>query len=547
MQPEQESAGENSPIYLPISAVAEVLYCPRNFYYRMVEGADDSNAHLLEGRLQEERRNERERLMRENSLQIRSVTVSSERLHLLGVIDALEEQGDLYPVEYKKGVRRDNLNDDVQLCAQAMALEEHLERDLPRGFIYYAGSHARREVLFTADLRALVENTVHRAMGILESDEIPLPLADNRCHGCALEPRCLPEEIKYLRGEGQRPTRPVPGLNPGRVLYVDQPGAYVRRKGHRLLVTMEKETLMDMPLCNVDQVVLVGGVSVSTPVIKLLLENGTPVAFLSTGGSFRGVLEPALNRNSTLRLAQYGAYFDDRFRLVLAREFVRGKLTNMRITLMRHNRELHDPEISLAVRRMAGYIPAAGEATELASLLGLEGTGSREYFRVFGRLIRRELPFAFAGRNRRPPRDPVNAMLGYCYSLLTKDMRSATALVGFDPYLGFFYEAKYGRPALALDLMEEFRPIVADSVVLAAINRGTVTESDFEQRLGGCYLNETGRAKLYRAYEERRQQQITHPVFGYRLPYRRVFESQARFLAKVLQKELDLYIPFVVK
>ncbi|OAT80403.1 CRISPR-associated endonuclease Cas4/Cas1 [Desulfotomaculum copahuensis] len=547
MQAEQEAAGENSPIYLPVSAVAEILYCPRNFYYRMVEGADDSNAHLLEGRLQEDRRNERERLVRETSLQIRSVTVSSERLHLLGVIDALEERGELYPVEYKKGVRRDNLNDDVQLCAQAMALEEHLGRELPRGFIYYAGSHARREVHFTADLRALVENTVHRAMAILEAGEIPLPLGDNRCHGCALEPRCLPEETKYLRGEGQRPSRPLPGLNPGRVLYVDQPGAYVRRKGQRLLVTMEKETMMDMPLCNIDQVVLVGGVNISTPVIKLLLENGTPVSFLSTGGSFRGVLEPALNRNSTLRLAQYGAYFDGRVRLMLARQFVRGKLTNMRVALMRHNRELHDPEISLAVRRMAGYIAAAGEATELSSLLGLEGIGSREYFRVFGRLIRRELPFVFEGRNRRPPRDPVNAMLGYCYSLLTRDMRSAAALVGFDPYLGFFHEAKYGRPALALDLMEEFRPIVADSVVLAAINRGTVTESDFEQRLGGCYLNDAGRAKIYRAYEEKRQQQITHPVFGYRLPYRRVFELQARFLAKVLQKELDGYIPFVVK
>ncbi|WP_341473839.1 CRISPR-associated endonuclease Cas4g/Cas1g [Desulfofundulus thermobenzoicus] len=545
---ENSGPGRESPVqYLPISAVAEILYCPRNFYYRLVEGAEDSNAHLLEGHLQEERRNERERLVREKALQLRSVMVSSERLQLLGVVDVLEERGEPYPVEYKKGMRRENLNDDVQLCAQAMALEEHLGRDLIRGYIYYAGSHARREVYFTEELRALVESTVRRARAILESGAIPPPLADNRCRGCALQSRCLPEEIKYLKGESPGPVRPVPGLNPGRVLYVDQQGACIRRKGQRLLVTMEKETLADIPLCNVDQVVLVGGVNISTPVIKLLLESGTPVSFLSTGGAFRGVLEPSLNRNCILRLAQYGAYFDPVNRLNLAREFVRGKLANMRTMLLRYNRELHDTEIDAAVRRMARYITAAAGAGEPSLLLGLEGMGSREYFRVFGRLIRREMPFMFEGRNRRPPRDPVNAMLGYCYSMLMKDLRSAVALVGFDPYLGFFHEAKYGRPALALDLMEEFRPIVADSVVLTAINKGMISETDFEYRLGGCFLNDTGRKKIYRAYEERRQQQITHPLFGYRLPYRRVFELQARFLGKVLQKELDRYIPFTVR
>lgn len=540
-----QSDGERP--YIPISALAEVLYCPRNFYYRLVEGAEDSNAHLLEGRLQEESRNERVRLARESSLQIRSVMVSSERLRLLGVVDVLEERGDLYPVEYKKGVRRDNLNDDVQLCAQAVALEEHLGATLDRGYIYYAASHARREVLFTDDLRTLVENTVQRAVAILEAGEIPPPLADNRCRGCALEARCLPDEVKFLQDGGRRPSRPVPGANPGRVLYVDQPGAWVRKKGRRLMVIREGETLTDIPLCNIDQLVLVGGVNISTPVIKMLLEHGTPVSFLSSGGSFRGFLEPVMNRNCTLRLAQYSTYFDHEVRLRLAREFVRGKLSNMRIVLLRHNRELHDDEISLAARRIGGYIKAIAEASDATALLGLEGAGSREYFRLFGRLIRREVNFSFDGRNRRPPRDPVNAMLGFCYALLARDLRSATALVGFDPYLGFFHEAKYGRPALALDLMEEFRPIVADAVVLAAINRGVVTEKDFEQRLGGCFLNDTGRAKIYRAYEEKIQQQITHPVFRYRLPYRRVFELQARFLAKVLQKELDAYISFIVR
>nr|WP_238480806.1 CRISPR-associated endonuclease Cas1 [Desulforadius tongensis] len=534
---------------MPVSALAEILYCPRNFYYRVMEAAEDSNAHVLEGRLQEERRSSRERVIRENSLQVRSIMLASEKLGLIGVVDAVEERktGVLYPVEYKKGKMGDNINDDVQLCAQAMLLEEKLGAGIERGFVYYAGSHARREVYLSSDLRELVVQTIDRARGMIETGEIPPPLGDNRCRGCALEERCLPDETRYLKGTGLRPKRPVPGANLGRVLYVDDPGAYVRKKGNRLVVSRQDETICDMPLCNVDQVVLVGGVNLSTPAARKLLEHGTGVSFISTRGKFQGALVPGLTRNSILRLAQYRLYFEEAKSIALSRAFVRGKLGNMRTMLLRYNRDLKDPAIENAVRRIAVIIKDVKSVRDKERLLGLEGAGSREYFKVLGRLIKHDITFDFTKRSRRPPQDPVNAMLSFGYTLLVKDCLTAAYVAGFDPYIGFFHRPLYGRPALALDIMEEFRPVVVDSVVLGLLNRGMMEEGNFEYNMGGCFLNRLGREKFYRAYEERRRQKITHPLFKYQLPYMRVFEMQARFLAKVIMGELDEYIPFVIR
>ncbi len=542
-----EAKPRSEPVYLPISSVAEILYCPRNFYYRVMEGAGDSNAHVLEGKLQEEKRERRGTVIRAEGVQVRSVSVSSETLGLIGVVDCLEERDAWYPVEYKKGALKDSLNDDVQLCAQAMVLEEKLGRDIEKGYIYYVASRTRREVHFHSDLRALVENTIKRALHIMESGDIPSPVADSRCCGCALEPRCLPFETSYLTASGEKPARPVPGVNLGRVLYVDEQGAKIKKTGQRLLVKKEEQVLQDIPLCNIDQVVLVGGVNLTTPAIKMLLDQGIPVAYLTTGGKYRGLVEPSFTRNGLLRLAQFSAYFQDDLRLGLARRFVTGKLANMRILLMRHNRRVKSEKMDKAARNISGAIAAAARAQDSDTLLGVEGMASRQYFSVFSLLIKPGMYFEFSGRNRRPPRDPVNALLSYAYTLLLKDIQSAVQVAGFDPYVGYLHHPVYGRPALALDLMEEFRPIVADSSVLSAINRGVVGEEDFAYQLGGCFLNPAGRKKFYKCYQERLRSEISHPVFNYKLPYLRVFELQARFLGKVLQKELKEYIPFVVR
>ena len=543
-----EEVGSEAQQQLPVSAVSEILYCPRNFYYRVVEGAKEFNAHLLLGRLQEESRNERAAISREDYRQDRSVMVASERLGLIGVLDAVEEGEEIYPVEYKKGALKESLNDDVQVCAQAMLLEEKLGRDIPRGYVYYCQSRTRREVVFDQALRDLVENTVKRAYEILRSGEIPQPVADARCDGCSLASRCMPFEVKYLTGaEEKAPTRPLPSLNLGRVLYVDEPGAYVRKKGERVQVTRDKEVLADMPLCNLEQLVLAGTVNISSQAIKLFLDRGTEVHFVSRVGKYYGSLQPALTKNSVLRIAQHKAYQDMELRLKYARLFVQGKLSNMRTMLLRYNREMKEEQLDEAVLRIKALIKKISTVTSLNSLMGIEGAASREYFSVFKYLLKEHIPFEFQYRSRRPPGDPVNALLSLAYTLLTKDMVAAVSVVGYDPYIGFLHRSDYGRPALALDLIEEFRSIIADSVVLTVLNKGVLSVEDFEDRMGSCFLNDVGRKKFYRAYEERRHEMITHPLFGYRVPYLRIYELQARFLAKVLQGELAEYKPFMVR
>lgn len=543
---EKQAINSERP-YLPISAVAEIMYCPRNFYYRVVEGAEESNCHLLEGRLQEEKRNERPSISREKYHQDRSVHVFSDRLGINGVIDVVEQGDEIYPVEYKKGLLKENLNDDVQVCAQAMALEEILDRQINQGYIYYVQSNARREVLFDESLRLMVENTVTSGWDIIKSGEVPPPLSDKRCVGCALMNRCLPFEISRITGSKSTVTRPQPGINLGRVLYVDDQGASLNKKGERILVTRDDVKLKDIPLCNLDQVVLVGTVQISSQLIKLFLERGTEVHFISMHGRYYGCLQPSLSKNSVLRISQHKQFQNEGIRLPYAREFVKGKLSNMRIVILRHNRLLNLANLSAAASKIKAIINKIDGAESINSLMGLEGIGSREYFNVFGNLIKEKLPYNFHGRSRRPPGDPVNALLSFSYSLLLKDVVTSIQVVGFDPYIGFLHRSDFGRPALALDIMEEFRPVMADGVVLTLINKGMVTQSDFEYRFGGCFLNESGRKKLYRVYEERRREVVTHPVFGYRLPLLRIIELQVRFLAKVLMGELEKYKAYLTR
>lgn len=533
--------------YLPISSLAEIVYCPCRFYYRVVEAADETNEHVLEGKLQEEQRNERLNVNREHVSQTRAVRVASDRLGLSGIIDAIETGSSLYPVEYKKGPLSENLNDDVQVCAQAMVLEEATGQSIEVAYVHYVESACRREVRLDEALRDLVLKTIGEARSIMASGEIPPPLNDNRCNGCALVPRCLPAEVGYLKYQRRPPASPVPAVNLGRVLYVDEPGAYVRKRGERVVVTKDDEVIREIPACNLDQVVLVGNVNMSTPMIQLMMDRNLEVAYLSGSGTYAGSYLPGYTKNSVVRIAQYRTHLDTNQRLHLATRFVWGKLANMRTILVRNNRDRGDLEVARAAERLGRMVHKAREARDLASLLGIEGSGSREYFQVFGKLLKPGTSFSFERRTRRPPADPVNSMLGFGYSLLAKDMVAAVSVAGMDPYVGFYHEAKYGRPALALDLMEEFRSIIVDSAVITLVNRGMIDQDDFEERLGGCFLNKSGRRKFFQAYEGRRGEEVTHPLFGYRLPYRRNFELQARLLAKVLSGELPEYFPMRVR
>ena len=351
-------------------------------------------------------------------------------------------------------------------------------------------------------------------------------------------------------------------------LYVTEPRSLVRKDGDTLLVDIpaDKDKGTDkrsvrVPLVKVDQMVVYGDSTVTSPALAALLDQRVEVCFLSAYGQFRGRLAPAGAKNSLIRLAQFRAHEDAARSLKLARGFVAGKLSNMRTLLLRSNRKLDDQAIAQAAESLKGIVgqvealesdgspppdpehPQAG--TAWGTLQGYEGAGSARYFGVFGKLLKE--PMGFDGRNRRPPRDPINALLSYGYVLLMHQCSAAAQLVGFDPYIGYLHGSQYGKPALALDLMEEFRPVVADSVALTLINTRALQASDFVQELGAYRLTDAGRRTFLTRFEERLNTDIEHPIFGYKASYRRCLELQARLLGKALAGEIDGYPPFMVR
>ncbi len=534
-------------VYLPISQVAEVAYCPRNFYYRAVEKVDLTDARMAQGSIAERKRDTRATIMRQGKLQVRSVTVSSETLGVIGVIDVLEEGEFPCPVEYKTGSADEGLYERVQLCLQAMCLEETLGRVIPYGYLYYAGSRRRVCVDFDHILREKTLECVSEARRLLDSPMRPEPVNDWRCPGCSLLPICMPSEDRFLDGAGPKPRKPLPSLGIERVLYVDEQGAYLRKDGSRLAVTKDGQSLASIPLAHVDQLVLAGNVNLSTPLLKHLLRYDVEVVLLNAYGKYEGRFTPELSKNSVLRLRQYERSRDELFRVQVAKGMVAGKIHNMRAFLMRGNRSRGSAELETSIQRLTALVPSVERAVNLETLLGLEGAASHAYFQGFAALLGKDVAFDFQKRTRRPPKDPVNALLSLGYTLLCTDCITAAQVAGLDPYVGFYHIPIHGRPALALDLMEEFRVVVVDSVVLALINKGSIRPDDFEEKYGGWFLTERGREKFYAAYGQRKNTEVTHPIFDYTLPYRRVLELQARLLSKVVMDDIPAYQAFVTR
>jgi CRISPR-associated protein Cas1 len=331
-------------------------------------------------------------------------------------------------------------------------------------------------------------------------------------------------------------------------LYITQDDSYLGKTDERLTVRANKQMLLDVPLIKVDGVVVFGRSTVSPAVVIELLERNIALSFLTHTGRYLGRLEPELTKNIFVRAAQWKAIAPSEPALHLVRGFIRGKLKNYRNALLRGLREF--PELSLqpALTRLEQAIAPIDTTHTIDSLRGLEGSGSAAYFGSFDALIRAE-GFQFTHRNRRPPTDPVNALLSLGYALLRHDVQSAVNLVGFDPYLGYLHTQRYGRPSLALDLMEEFRPIVVDAVVLSAINRRVLSPENFETEplSHAVSLTSEGLRSFLRLYEQKKQSKFKHPVLQTQCTYQEAFEIQARLLAKYLMGETEKYPPLVLK
>ncbi len=562
------------PDTVPARMVNEFAYCPRLAYLEWVQGDFEDNADTADGRYQhrvvdgEGGRLPEAEAWEGERLHARSVWLSAESEQLTARMDLIEGEGlDVTPVDYKRGAAPDLPEgawepDRVQLCAQGLIQRANGYR-CQGGVIYYSESKTRVAVMFDEALSARTRELVQGLRTLGASGRIPPPLADSpKCPRCSLAGICLPDETRLLTRSGaaagagedeDRVRRLVPARDDALPMYVQEQGARVSKSGESLEAWLKDKRLGESRLFETSQVALFGSVQITTQALSEALERGIPVLFFSMGGWFKGLAQGMAHKNVELRLAQYRAALDPAASLKFAAVWVAAKIRNGRTLLMR-NHPNPAQDIIDSLNRLARE---AGQVTSLASLLGVEALAAKQYFSLFNGMLKSKADperagadgwaFDFNGRNRRPPRDPINALLSYGYALLAKELTVTTLAVGFDPFLGFYHQPRYGRPSLALDLMEEFRPLIADSLALNVVNNGMLTPADFIRRGPACMLTPEGRKKYLRAYEARLDTLITHPIFGYRISYRRVLEVQARLLGRALAGEIPEYPAFVTR
>ncbi len=537
----------------------------------------------------------------------RSLTLSSESLKINAKMDLVEEEeGRLTPVDYKhsRPYRLDAPrksyeateddeeepepgneseekekwvvwpNDAVQVCAQGLVLREN-GYDCQGGYVYYQASKQKIPVAFTDELILETRNVIENSRKIAILDVIPPPLVDNpKCLRCSLLPICMPEETGLLREKqpDQEPQTEIRRIIAARsdegVLYVNTQGARINKSGSVLCIKLGTGILAETPLSVLRQISLFGNVQMTVQALHEILGLGIPVCHFSIRGWFYGISQGLPLKNVDLRRKQFNSFDDPATVLALSRKVIQAKILNQRTFLMRNSNGV-DEAVFQDMKDLAGK---ASDSASLESLLGFEGSAARKYFNCFKNTIkvdvrtgapgetpdgqeRLPLPdfwegkniFDFENRNRRPPKDPINSLLSLAYSMLVKDMTVACYAVGLDPMFGFFHQPKFGRPALALDLMEEFRPLIADSVVLGLVNNRMLNSSHFLWGKSGCVLTDKGRAVFFEAYEKRKNSLVTHPLFGYRISYGRLLEVQARLLAKHLQGEVPDYVGFTTR
>lgn len=547
---------------IPISYLNAYVYCPRRFYLEFVRGMFEDNLHTEEGRSRHEivdaRGKEGRAVKKEEYIHRRSVMWKSDRLGITGRLDLLEEDGsgEVYPVEYKKGYkprgREPWLNDRVQLCAQGLLMEENGLPYPGKGYLYYIASKARVEVPFDASLRNETLKIIEAGLALACKEELPPPISNrNQCFACSLYPICLPEEEEVIRGRKVNAKCILPRRLEDQVLYVDKLGAYLSLSDRQIVVKAPGgEVLGEVSLEHLQEVVLCGPVQMSTQLLHSCLYNQIPVHYVSLRGHYIGVASPSLHRHGLLRESQWRAHFSPAFSLKIAQNIVQAKLASSRTLLMRYLRDQKkEPEDSQLIDQLKRLIRQTETTLDLDSLRGFEGMGGKLYFQQFQRFIKpvqQEL-FAFDGRVKRPPNNPVNALLSFGYSLLAKDCVGAALRVGLDPYCGYYHIMKYGRPSLALDIMEYFRQPIVDSMVITAINNGVFSAKDFLIYQGTCYLNERGRKKFIGQYEMRKKDHVTHPLFQYRMSYERTIELQYRILGKYLLGDIEEYTGFRIR
>lgn len=549
---------------MPVRRLQNYAYCPRLFYYQWVENLFEENADTAEGSAVHRQTDKPSALPEDpkelelpEGARLRSLQIESETLGLVGKIDVCEGTGDgIEVIDHKKGSARRGENgervakeyDAVQVAAYALLLREQ-GQTVRAASIYYASDRRRVPVLLTEELLVSVLRMRDEARAVAASAKCPPPLRDDpRCLYCSAYPICLPNESAFWAApsgkapELKEPPRP-PG-DDGELLVVQKAGRTVGQRGGEFVVSEKGKDLQKFPRNQVRAIYLYGAVQLTAQATQRCLEDGVDVAYFSPAGRFLGLLRGLPASGVDARLGQYRMFGERGIRLKIAREVIRAKIHNQRVMLMRNG---DAPDLTL--RRLADLRELTEKAGDLDTLRGVEGTAAALYFEHFATMFsaRAGIDFSFTERNRRPPRDPLNALLSLGYSILSKELTGVCHAVGLDPFLGFYHQPRYGRPALALDLMEEFRPLIADSVALSLLNRGELTINHFSTSASGCFLREEGRKVFWEAWFRRLDEEVTHPQFRYAMSYRRMLEVQARQLWRYVRGEAECYFGFTTR
>lgn len=546
---------------IPVRRIHNYAYCPRLFYYQWVENLFVENADTVAGKSVHRNTDKPSKWKEEVDLSerasLRSLHLSSKTLGITGVIDLIDEdEGGHEIVDYKKGAagktpegeRCVKENDALQLAAYALLMQEH-NMHPTRASVYYAAEKLRVYVEIDQALYEKCSQTILEARNVAESGKCPDPLVDDpRCLYCSAYCICLPNESHFWKGnevaDFKEKTPPRPPGDEGEVIIVQEPRAYVGKKAGEITVSLNKQVITKHPVEQVQSVYLFGAVQVSTQALHTMLEHDIPVAYFSPAGRYIGSTTGLPSSGIDARIGQAKAMGDSILRVRIARRMIRAKIHNQRVLLMRNGK----PEATV-LKQLAKLRDATDEVTNLDSLRGLEGAAAALYFQNFHTMLKGTAfeEFDFNGRNRRPPRDPVNALLSQAYSILAKELTGMCHAVGLDPYIGIFHQPRYGRPALALDLMEEFRPLIADSVVISLLNRRELEISDFVNTAKGTFMNNEGRRQFWRAWFRRMDTDVKHPEFGYKMSYRRMLDVQARQFWRLMRGEAKDYHGFITR
>ena len=560
----------------PARTVAEYAYCPRLFYYMEVEGVFLPSVDTEKGQAVHRRVNKPTAELQEHSDElegsdrpkiVRSLVLTSDKLGLTATLDLAELSGNVaIPVEYRKGAPKrtpiaakpDEFEEEdegslavpepwptdrVQVGLQAILLEE-AGYEVKEAILYYASEKLRLTIAVDAALKSEALTTLEAAKACARGSR-PLPLVnDPRCIRCSLQPICLPDEVNCERSESNghhiSPRKIWPPRDEGIQIIAQQNGTRVGVKGMALTINDgngSKAGRKEVPLASVDSLSLLGSVQISTQAMKVLADQGIPVALLSAAGRLVAMVDPLDSVSAVIRRKQVLTFESSSKCLELARALVTAKIANQRKLLVRN----HPALPAEASAGMASQFAQASKAECLESLRGHEGQAAAIYFENFSALLNGApgIEFDANGRKRRPPPDPVNSCLSMAYAMLTDECVSALRVGRLEPSIGAYHTSRPGRPALALDLMEPFRPLIADSIAIATFNRGELTNGHFQRTTAGCMFTDAGRKAFFQAYARRMDTEVTHPVFGYKLSYRRMIALHARMIAAWCVGEIE--------